>query len=332
MSKNDQQILVIPRSEFDKRGAFRGYQPLADAEGAILREDVGEYLGLGDSGTRLPCAHFMRRGDAEQDPGFKQIIPYAVILLGKSVFVYERPTSGGEERLHNKLSVGLGGHVENSDDTDPFWAYMKALQRELKEEVGLQLDFNALSGTLHGLVNDDQDGEGKGEVAVGQVHLGLVHIVCVNENMATEIVKNAAANEVLNPRFIPIKEFAEGDLKERLESWSGFIVDKLVADLQIEGPWTRADVRERIAFLSLTASKIAATATGLLLQEDTRGWLLSKDKLEEAMGEYQCLFSGCVATGDLSQEAIVGYGHIFRAKLPTCTRHQDFEAKDSSGS
>lgn len=51
----------------------------------------------------------MRRGDAEEDPRFKQPIPYVVIKREDEVFLYERLAGGGESRLHNKLAFQIDG-------------------------------------------------------------------------------------------------------------------------------------------------------------------------------------------------------------------------------
>ena len=55
------------------------------------------------------------RSEVEEDPGFKQIIPYVVFRSGDGVFCYTRGKSQGEARLHRLRSLGVGGHVSEED-------------------------------------------------------------------------------------------------------------------------------------------------------------------------------------------------------------------------
>ena len=319
MNKLDTPILVIPRTEFDKRGEFQGFMPIKD------REDVGRYLGMGDNGEK-PLAFFKRRGDAEEDPNFKQIIPYIVLVCGTSVFTYTRSKGGGENRLHDQLSIGLGGHVDSTDDDDPFWAYLKAVKRELMEEVGLDLNHDATKGTLAGLVNDDLDNDGKHAVPVGQVHLGLVHIINLNETMAAAVLKNAHEREIENPRFIPVGEFRDNayGIFDKLESWSKMVANHFIEDLNSAGPWQDPSKRERLILLGLTATKVGAAVSGLLLQENKRGYALGLEVVEQHIGEFQCMLTGTILHKDVDRSNIEAFGNGFRQQLPTITNHQNY--------
>ena len=57
------------------------------------------------------CGSFVERPAAETDPSYKQIIPYAVVSHSGSYFLLKRKSAQSEQRLHNKLSIGIGGHV-----------------------------------------------------------------------------------------------------------------------------------------------------------------------------------------------------------------------------
>ena len=79
------------------------------------------------------------RGEMEVDPSFKQLIPYVIFCHrdggGKlSVFRYTRGSGQGEQRLHRKHSVGIGGHI-SSDDAASTTPYAEGMRRELQEEV-----------------------------------------------------------------------------------------------------------------------------------------------------------------------------------------------------
>ena len=51
----------------------------------------------------------------EQDESFRQIIPYVVLRCGGNYLTYTRGATGGESRLHAKISMGFGGHVDLPD-------------------------------------------------------------------------------------------------------------------------------------------------------------------------------------------------------------------------
>lgn len=52
---------------------------------------------------------FRPRPEMEEDPSYRQIIPYVVLTRGEEVFVLRRLKKGGEKRLHGLLSIGVGG-------------------------------------------------------------------------------------------------------------------------------------------------------------------------------------------------------------------------------
>ena len=153
-----ERVLVIPTEVFRRLGYFQGFT-----------RDVDRYLA-----DLLDRRHvtFRPRAEVEEDPGFKQLIPYVIFLhrdaAGRStVFQYTRGKGQGEGRLHSKRSVGIGGHI-SSEDTNgggehPF---EEGMRRELDEEVAIDTPYTA---RCVGLLNDDQ-------TPVGQVHLGLVHL------------------------------------------------------------------------------------------------------------------------------------------------------------
>ena len=116
-----EQILVIPTSVFEECGYFQGFSAdTARYLHRILDPEVTDYLP---------------RDKMEQDPSFKQLIPYCIFRHtaqdgSVSLFQYARGKGGGEARLHAKFSVGIGGHI-SSVDADDDSPYDKGMQREL---------------------------------------------------------------------------------------------------------------------------------------------------------------------------------------------------------
>ncbi len=151
---NSTRVLVVPARELDLLGRFQGFFPDADRYLNVLLSP-----GMGE---------FRPRSEVEDDPSFKQIIPYVIFRCGDLVFRYTRGKAQGEARLHQKMSIGVGGHVDESDADGiaTVDAYEMALRRELDEEVLVESP-----GVIRrvGLINDDSS-------PVGRVHLGVVHL------------------------------------------------------------------------------------------------------------------------------------------------------------
>lgn len=147
-----EHVLVVPTSLFREVGWFQGFQP-----------NVGPYLA-----TLLDPAYtsYRPRPEVEQDPSYKQLIPYCVFRHNGQVFHYRRGKLQGEGRLHSKRSIGIGGHISADDQGRASCVYREAMRREIAEEVWLQSEYRE---QCVGLINDD-------ETEVGKVHLGIVHV------------------------------------------------------------------------------------------------------------------------------------------------------------
>ena len=147
-----ENVLVVPTLLFRELGYFQGFN-----------SNIDRYIG-----TLLDPAHtsFRPRNEVEEDPSYKQLIPYCIFRHAGQVFFYTRGKKGGEGRLHSKRSIGIGGHISSTDQLSGDRRYLEAMHREISEEVFLESGFKDV---CVGLINDD-------ETAVGRVHLGIVHI------------------------------------------------------------------------------------------------------------------------------------------------------------
>jgi predicted NUDIX family phosphoesterase len=194
-----ERVLVVPAAAFDRLGRFQGFSGEAE-----------HYL----NGLLVPdLARFRPRSEVEDDPGFKQIIPYVVFRSGDAVFCYTRGKSQGEARLHRLRSLGVGGHVaeDDADGRATLDAYEMALRRELDEEVDIRSD-----GLIRrvGLINDDSN-------PVGQVHLGVVHLYELQEPAVTPREDGLAEAE-----FLPLARVR--DVRGQFETWSQICIDALL--------------------------------------------------------------------------------------------------------
>jgi predicted NUDIX family phosphoesterase len=172
---------------------------------------------------------FLRRSELEEDPSFKQIIPYAIIsnkepeprawrdkLRGvrqsQSFYLFKRTSNQTEKRLHNKFSLGVGGHMNPHDSMEPKEQYLiDELKRELYEEVKL------LNGCLIediefiGFINDDT-------ISVGRVHIGLLYNIHVsNKDVYINETDKMTADWIDKPN---LAEFYEG-----METWTKITFD-----------------------------------------------------------------------------------------------------------
>lgn len=151
---------------------------------------------------------FLPRPEAEEDPAYKQIIPYVVIRWGEQAYLLRRLKKGGESRLHGLLSLGVGGHINCQADGGED-ALMNGLMRELNEEVALHGSINL---RFKGLINDDTNG-------VGSVHLGLYYILETNgdvEVRETEKLTGEWADMDMLPQMAP-----------EMETWSQIVLEHL---------------------------------------------------------------------------------------------------------
>ncbi len=194
-----ENILVIKRSLFDELGSFHG-----------LNFEPQKYLpAILSRGNNF----FLPRAAAESDPTHKQIIPYVLLAHGDKILHYVRGKKAGEQRLVAKGSIGIGGHMNDSDESLFAWdeaAYRAGVEREVNEEIKIDTKFD---DRIVALLNDDT-------TEVGQVHLGVVHLFKLAE---PKVEKREAM--ITNLAFLTKEELVAR--RDALESWSQLCVDSL---------------------------------------------------------------------------------------------------------
>ncbi|MFO0788036.1 MAG: phosphoesterase [Pirellulales bacterium] len=210
----EERILVVPTPLFHELGYFQGFS-----------REIDRYWPQLVTGDHV---EYRARGEMEEDPSFKQLIPYVLFRWTDAagtvhLFEYQRGSGQGERRLHAKRSVGIGGHI-SSDDANVVVSlretnhlaerddhiYREGMRRELEEEVIIETPYQE---TVVGLINDD-------ETPVGRVHLGMVHLCDVEE---PRIQPREA--DILDGRFSPVSEILTR--LDQFESWSEIAVRAL---------------------------------------------------------------------------------------------------------
>ena len=97
-----EQVLVVKREKLERYIGGRN---------GLIRDNTEDILDAIMGGHE-----FMPRAEAEERPDYKQIIPYVILLQGDKVFVTRRLNKGGEARLHGRISIGIGGHINPVDE------------------------------------------------------------------------------------------------------------------------------------------------------------------------------------------------------------------------
>jgi len=199
MNYPGENVLVVRRALFDQLGNFHG-----------LNFAPEKYLtALLSRGNNF----FFPRAQAENDPAYKQIIPYVLLAFQDRVLYYVRGKKAGEQRLVAKGSIGIGGHMNESDESLFAWdeqAYRAGVEREVNEEIKIGTQFE---DRIVALLNDDT-------TEVGRVHLGIVHIFRLEEQ---KVEKREAM--ITNLAFLTRAELMAR--RDSLETWSQICLDSL---------------------------------------------------------------------------------------------------------
>jgi len=197
----EEQVLVIERKVLEQVGMFQG-----------LTFDVANYLS---EFFVQGVPRFMPRSQVEENPAYKQLIPYVLMSYQDKYLSYIRGRRAGEARLVGNRSIGIGGHINPVDDmplfnTDFYETYLTAVEREVAEEVSVETSH---TDSIVALLNDESN-------EVGSVHLGIVHHwildapkVSKREQMITQMA------------FMTPAELQE--VRDTLETWSGLCLTRL---------------------------------------------------------------------------------------------------------
>lgn len=184
-------MLVVPRAALEAWGSWRG----------IRTSGLERYLDL--IGSRL--AEYRPRTEVEADPAWKQVIPYLVLRDGGRIFLMRRTRAGADARLHDRYSIGVGGHVHPAD---------RGLAGGLHREWGEELDATFRpEPTLLGILNDDSQ-------PVGEVHVGVVFQADAAGRPVRVRETDKLSGEFVDPTDVRT-------VYDRLEGWSQLVFDVL---------------------------------------------------------------------------------------------------------
>lgn len=189
----NENILVVKTSTLFPTGSFQG-----------ISTHTQEILD-----TINDHKEFKPRPAMEEDFSYKQIIPYLIFKFEDHYFLMQRKSTSSEQRLKNKYSLGIGGHMRQ-EDMDEGATIFDWAKREFKEEIDYTGRFSIK--TL-GVLNDDSN-------LVGQVHLGLV-LLLEGTNADIKVRSELKSGKLVTP--IECLDFYQD-----LESWSQIVFDALL--------------------------------------------------------------------------------------------------------
>jgi predicted NUDIX family phosphoesterase len=167
----------------------------------VIRERTEEISHL------ISTQHFfVDRATAETSPQWRQIIPYVILTFGDACFLLRRTRQQTETRLHEKLSLGIGGHINPGHDL------LRGLEQELHEEVEIADPYTL---AFAGILNDES-------TEVGRVHLGAVYLLhATSDRVRVLETEKMSGNWVGRSRLI--------EFEPAMESWSQIVHRQLLA-------------------------------------------------------------------------------------------------------
>lgn len=191
------EILVVPYDKIFSKSLFLGFSSLNEKD---YMKDI------------LQNFEYRERNDSlENDPGFQQIISYVWLVNRKvgKVFLYKRAISSGdykEMRHINKISGGVGGHIDKDSDAVMENPVFGAMVRELEEEVIMR---EYPSPEIIGYIHDESD-------MYNKVHTGVVGVVFTDEE---NIIP---ADGMKSGGFYSVEEVESlfADSENEIENWT----------------------------------------------------------------------------------------------------------------
>jgi predicted NUDIX family phosphoesterase len=192
----EEYVLVFQTKLLEQIGLFQG-----------LSFELDKYLDI----IINPKNHtFLKRKDAESNPAYKQLIPYALLQFKDTIFVYRRGKLLAEKRLHGNFSLGVGGHISVTDPGLFGTTYEDGLKREINEEVNIKSRYTQ---RIVALLNDDSND-------VGKVHFGIVHVLSLEKPLVKP--REKSINET---RFLNMSELQK-DI-DKFENWSKICIQHI---------------------------------------------------------------------------------------------------------
>lgn len=187
-----------------------GDEQVLVAKAASLQHLPTGISAISDLTTLLSVTSYRPRWQVEYDPTWRQFVCYIVLRRNRELYLTERLQAQGEARLHSLFSLGVGGHINRMDGTEPL---QSGWRRELSEE--LSLSWSPLEVLPQALINDLSN-------PVSQDHLGVLYLVDIPADGQVAVRET----NKMRGQLVALDTIAT-EIWPRLESWSQLVVDFL---------------------------------------------------------------------------------------------------------
>jgi predicted NUDIX family phosphoesterase len=191
-----EQIMVIDKGLISHR--------IIKDKMCLITEDTQELIDLIVEEHR-----FIARDDVEDNERYKQIIPYVIISNDQQFYMLQRTKNQTESRLHNKYSLGVGGHINPIKLEWKDEIITEGLRKELREEISFKGNYKL---EFIGLINDESS-------SVSRVHLGLMYILTSESPESISVIER----DKMTGLWIDKSDIEE--YYNEFESWSQIVYD-----------------------------------------------------------------------------------------------------------
>ena len=195
------RVLVFPRAIFDEEFSLLPWDS--------IQEKIAEIES---------SFSWLARHTAEQSKELVQAIPCAFIRDSNGRFCVLRRVQTPRKDLSKKLSLVVGGHIDNSRDHNTFQASMYSnLMRELEEEVGIGATENPLRPV--GVIIDDSSIQ-------ASRHIAFVHEIQADNVWPKAREEFVVDNSKYSGTFMDASELAER--RDQFDPWSRLLIEEYI--------------------------------------------------------------------------------------------------------
>lgn len=218
MSKHQEHIIAVFADKYNKLAEKKNKGNIYSISELSSKSDLTEAISKSD-------VVISQRASLEEDDRFRQLIPYVSLATSDGKFlVYTRTKQGNEKRLHKKVSVGFGGHMDAVDahfDEDSNLDIQKTILNGLKREVVEELGDNVYE-TIKDQINNFQVEELiiDDKTDVEKVHMALLISVVLDSEIHVESTDESITIE----GFLTEDEIRK--LDGNIEPWSEIVISR----------------------------------------------------------------------------------------------------------
>ena len=164
---------------------------------------------------------WLSRPRAEKSHDMVQAIPCAIIRDSTNRYCVFRRVEEGRRDLNRKLSLIIGGHIDDPNDSESFQAVMVAnLNREIEEEIGIR---PKEPPRPIGVIID-------GSSLVASRHVAFLHEMSA-EHVTPQAPEEFTKKSKFTGEFMPPSQV--GGLSIEFDPWSRLVIEEYLCPSQV---------------------------------------------------------------------------------------------------